>query len=177
LILCGLSPVVHHLCSTYCDPSPVLNRLLSTPYPRQRGTLKGACMKSFSIAVDVAWQIAVREASAAASQFIEKEHVVIGIMSLPKVAAGAPDDMKLDRKQWNSVRAEWAALNEVFSAVPLNTTSYRRELRKKLGKGSHNHHTEKVIHRSPECKAFFKIAAALSGNSNEISVMHLLAVL
>ena len=102
-------------------------------------------MKSLSSAVDVAWQIAVAEASAAGSQFIEKEHVVIGIMSLPKVAAGSPDDMKLDRKQWNFVRAEWAALNDVFSSFSLNTTSYRRELRKKLGKGSHNHHTETVL--------------------------------
>ncbi len=102
-------------------------------------------MKSLSSAVDVSWQIAVAEASAAGSQFIEKEHVVIGIMSLAKVAAGSPDDMKLDRKQWNSLRAEWAALNDVFSSVSLNATSYRRELRKKLGKGSHNHHTETVL--------------------------------
>jgi len=134
-------------------------------------------MKSLSTAVDVAWQIAVGEASAAGSQFIEKEHVVIGIMSLPKVAEGAPDDMKLDRKQWNSVRAEWAALKDVFSSVSLNTTSYRRDLRKKLGKGSHNHHTEKVIHRSPECKAFFKIADALSRDSTELSALHLLAAI
>ncbi len=75
------------------------------------------------------------------------------------------------------MRAEWAALNDVFSSFSLNTTSYRRELRKKLCKGSHDHHTEKVIHRSPECKAFFKIAAALSGNSNEISAAHLLAAI
>ncbi len=56
-------------------------------------------MKSLSSAVDVACPIAVVEASAAGSQFIEKEHVVIGIVSLPNVAAGSPDDMKLDRKQ------------------------------------------------------------------------------
>ncbi len=134
-------------------------------------------MKSFSTSVDVAWQIAVREASAAGSQFIEKEHVVIGIMSLPKVNAGAPDDMQLDRSQWNAVRAEWAALSDVFSAVSLNTTSYRRGLRKKLDKGTHNHNTEKVIHRSPECKAFFKIADALSRDSSEVSALHLLAAI
>ncbi len=125
--------------------------------------------------MDVAWQIAVREASAAGSQFIEKEQVVIGILSLVKVASGAPDDMKLERKQWNAVRAEWAALNDVFSSVSLNNTTYRRELRKKLGKGSYNHHTEKVMHRSPECKAFFQIAAALSDDSKEVSALHLLA--
>lgn len=134
-------------------------------------------MKPLSIVTDIAWQIAVREASAAGSQFIEKEHIVIGILSLTKITAGAPDDMKLDRKQLNAIRAEWAALSEVFSSVSFNTTSYRRELRKKLGKGSHNYHTEKVIHRSPECKAFFKIAAALSRDSGELSALHLLAAI
>ena len=134
-------------------------------------------MNSLSIAVDVAWQIAVREASAVGSQFIEKEHVVIGIMSLPKVAASTREDMKLDRKQWNTVRAEWAALNDVFISISLNTTSYRREVRKKLGKGSHNYHSDNIIHRSPECKAFFQIAAALSLNSSEVSALHLLAAI
>lgn len=134
-------------------------------------------MKNLSTALDTARQIAVAEASAAGSQFIEKEHLVIGILSLPKVAAGAPEDMKLDRKQWNSLRAEWAALDEVLSSISLDSTRVRRELRKQLGKGKQYHHTEKVIHRSPECKAFFKIAAALSGESNEVSALHVLAAI
>jgi hypothetical protein len=46
------------------------------------------------------------------------------------------------------------SLSEVFHSISLNT-AYRRELRRKLGKGSH-HHTEEVIHRSPECKGLLK---------------------
>ena len=107
-------------------------------------------MKPLSIGVDTAWRIAVWEASAAVSQFVEKEHAVIGILSLSKVAAGSPADMKLDRKEWNLIRAEWAALQEVFTALSLDATSLRRGLRKQIGKGSHPH-TENVIHRSPEC--------------------------
>ncbi len=45
-------------------------------------------MKPLSIAVDTAWQLAVWEASAANSEFIEKEHAVIGLLSLGKVATG-----------------------------------------------------------------------------------------
>ena len=108
-------------------------------------------MKPFSIAVDTAWKLAVWEASAINSEFIEKEHAVIGILSLEKVAAGKPDDMKLSREQWNSVRAEWSALQEVFTTCSLEASTLRRELRKRIGKGSHQH-TENVIHRSPECK-------------------------
>lgn len=72
-------------------------------------------MKPLSIAVDTAWRLAVREASAANSEFIEKEHAVIGLLSLEKVATAKPDAMKLNREQWNSVRAEWSALCEVFA--------------------------------------------------------------
>lgn len=133
-------------------------------------------MKPHSIAVKIAWQLSVWEASAAASHFVEKEHAVIGILSLAKVATGMPADMKLDREQWNIIRAEWAALHEVITTLSLDATSLRRGLRKQLGKGAHQH-TENVIHRSPECKAFFQIADALAGNANEVSVLHLLAAL
>jgi ATP-dependent Clp protease ATP-binding subunit ClpC len=133
-------------------------------------------MKPHSIAVDTAWKLAVWEASAAKSPFIEKEHAVIGLLSLGKVAAGKPDDMKLDRGQWNSVRAEWTAMQEVFSVCSLDSTTLRRKLRKEIGKGSHQH-TENVIHRSRECKAFFQIAAALAGDEPAISALHLLAAI
>ena len=87
-------------------------------------------MKPFSIAVDTAWRLAVWEASAAKSEFVEKEHAVIGILSLEKVAAGKPEDMKLSREQWNSVRAEWSALQAVFTTCSLeascNAFSYKR---------------------------------------------------
>lgn len=121
-------------------------------------------MKSLSVAVDTAWKLAVWEASAAKSEFIEKEHAVIGLMSLEKVASGKPDDMKLNREQWNSIRAEWDAMREVFAACAIDATVLRRELRKRISTGSHQH-TENVIHRSSECKAFFQIAAALEEHS------------
>lgn len=133
-------------------------------------------MKPLSTAVDTAWQLAVWEASTAKSEFIEKEHAVIGLLSLGKVAAGKPDDMKLNREQWNSLRAEWAALQEVFAECSLDATSMRREVRKRINKGTHQH-TENVIHRSKECKAFFQIAAALAADFQEISSLHLLSAI
>jgi ATP-dependent Clp protease ATP-binding subunit ClpC len=133
-------------------------------------------MKPLSIAVDTAWKLAVWEASAAKSEYIEKEHAVVGLMSLEKVSAGKPDDMKLNREQWNNVRAEWAAVREVLCACSLDATVLRRELRKAIGEGSHQR-TENVIHRSPECKAFFKIAAALAGEAPAVSALHLLAAI
>ncbi|MFH2232538.1 MAG: hypothetical protein ABII13_05230, partial [Patescibacteria group bacterium] len=83
-------------------------------------------MRPLSIAVNTAWKLAAWEASATKFKFIEKEHAVIGLLSLEKVATGRPEDMNLDRKQWNSVRAEWAALQEVFDAYPLDATTLRR---------------------------------------------------
>ena len=133
-------------------------------------------MKHLSISVDTAWRLAVWEASAANSEFIEKEHAVIGLLSLEKVATGKPDDMKLNREQWNSVRAEWAAMKEVFAVCSLDATSLRRELRKRIEKGSHQR-SENVIHRSTECKAFFQIADALAGETDSVSTLHLLAAI
>ena len=133
-------------------------------------------MKHLSIAVDTAWRLAVWEASAANSEFIEKEHAVIGLLSLEKVATGKPDDMKLNREQWNSVRAEWAAMKEVFAVCSLDATSLRRELRKRIEKGLHQR-SENVIHRSTECKAFFQIADALAGETDTVSTLHLFAAI
>ncbi|MGB5217021.1 MAG: ATP-dependent Clp protease ATP-binding subunit [Smithella sp.] len=133
-------------------------------------------MKPISIAVDVAWQFAAWEASSAVSQYIEKEHAVIGILNLAKVVAGKPEDMKLNREQWNNIRAEWSALQEVLTVIFLDATKLRRGLRKEIGKGSYEYN-EKVIHRSTECKAFFQIADALAGNVKEVSALHLLAAI
>lgn len=133
-------------------------------------------MKPLSIAVDTAWRLAVWEASAANSEFIEKEHAVIGLLSLEKVATGKPDDMKLSREQSNSVRAEWEAMKDVFAVYSLDATSLRRELRKRIEKGSHQR-SENVIHRSTECKAFFQIADALAGETDSVSTLHLLAAI
>ncbi len=133
-------------------------------------------MKSISIALDIAWRLALLEATEAASQFIEKEHIVIAILSLSKVTKLSPADMKLNRAQWNLVRAEWVALQEVFTALSLDATGLRRALRKQLGKSSRPQ-TEKVVHRSPELKAFFQIAKALAENVDEVLTLHLLAAI
>jgi ATP-dependent Clp protease ATP-binding subunit ClpC len=133
-------------------------------------------MISHTIAVDTTWKLAVWEASAAKFPFIEKEHAVIGLLSLEKVVAGKAEDMKLNREQWNSVRAEWAALREVITACSLDATTLRRKLRKEIGMGSHQH-TENVIHRSRECKAFFQIADALAGEAQAVSALHLMAAI
>lgn len=133
-------------------------------------------MMPLSIATDTAWQLAVWEASALKSEFIEKEHAVIGLLSLGKLATGKPEDMKLNQEDWNSVRAEWAALNEVLSCFSIDATTMRRDLRKRIGKGS-SQHPDNVIHRSPECKAFFQIAAALASKENAVSALHLLAAI
>ena len=97
-------------------------------------------------------------------------------MSLEKVATGKPDDMKLNWEQWNSVRAEWVAMKDVFADCTIDATSLRRKMRKQIEKGSHQR-SENVIHRSTKCKAFFQIAAALAGEADSVSSLHLLAAI
>ena len=53
-------------------------------------------MKDLSTGADLAWRIAAHEAAASEYQFIEKEHLLIGIVSIEKVIADGPDQTGFD---------------------------------------------------------------------------------
>ncbi|MBF0537324.1 MAG: hypothetical protein HQL03_03620 [Nitrospirae bacterium] len=103
--------------------------------------------------LDLTWKIAAYEAGYARYKYIEKEHIFIGILKL-------------------------AALNDFFKILNIDTTTLRRSIRGVLGKSDYQR-TEKVIHRSADCKRVFASAekfATLTG-ATEISVFHMLAVI
>ena len=61
-----------------------------------------------------AWQIATTEAEAARPQFIEKGHLLIGILSLEKVIALGPEEAGIDPQAWQALQAELSAAQEVL---------------------------------------------------------------
>jgi ATP-dependent Clp protease ATP-binding subunit ClpA len=136
-------------------------------------------MKPPSIVVDTAWKLAVWEATAAKSPFIEKEHAVIGLLSLGKVAAGKPDDMKLDREEWNSVRAEWAAqhgitleiddtVKEILTDKGYNPEYGARELRRVVERELEMKLAEKLLHHDKEAGIAWKAVKEKQGVLIEI---------
>lgn len=128
----------------------------------------------YSSSLQMAWQVAAWEASAASLPFIEKETLVIGILSLEKVVSGNPQDLGIDQLNWHQIKNEYSALREAFHPFSLNVTSLRRSLREALGTGN-NKPTDGVIHRSEECKECFKNAESLAGSVTELTTLHLLA--
>jgi ATP-dependent Clp protease ATP-binding subunit ClpC len=112
-------------------------------------------MEKYSKSVLIVWQIAAQEAANANSQFIEPEHMIIGLCSLEKLN----DDQVIP----NDVLLEKQFIDEVFTSVNLEPSCLRRQLRKNLLVGEEISDRE-IIHRSPKCKNLFDRAKALQDN-------------
>ncbi len=133
-------------------------------------------MKDLSVGADLAWRIAAMEAGAARFQFIEAEHIFTGICSLEKVLKLSPEESGLNSQARKALQNEYAILQDLMENSGLNMTQLRRKMRQRLGTGKYEH-TEKVIHRSEACKKIFNRAYELASSSEEISCLHLLAVI
>lgn len=119
-----------------------------------------------------AWDIAAVEAAASKSGLIEKEHVLIGIMSLDK-AMDSPDS--------GPIKAERDAVQNVLDGasdrpVPHPAAVIRRSLRKAV-EGGAGPARPGVLHRSAECRAVFRRAGELSRTKSTVSCLHLLAAI
>ena len=119
----------------------------------KRSSSSRSIMTDLSRAANFAWQVAAQEAAAAKFEFIEPEHILIGICSLEKL-----DESKIDPAEKVGFLAEKAAIELRLNG--LDPTQVRRSLRMELGEG-HYARTEHTVHRSPACKQVFERAAKL----------------
>jgi len=132
-------------------------------------------MKVLSVGVGLAWHLAAMEAGETNHQYVEKEHLFIGILSLKKM-------FMLYRNKQNSsevfqaLESEYNALKEIFREFNIEQTEIRRHIRKMLPKGDFKH-ISKTIHRSFECKEIFNRANKLAEFTDEISCLHLLSAI
>ena len=133
-------------------------------------------MKNLSIASYFAWQIAANETVAGKFQFIEKEHVFIGILSLKKMLMLNPGKVGLTLPDRHALQIEAGFIEDLLREFEIDSTQLRRQLRGKMGYGNYKR-TEKVVHRSEACKRLFVRAEELAASSKEISCLHLLAAI
>jgi ATP-dependent Clp protease ATP-binding subunit ClpC len=129
-------------------------------------------MVSLTFGASLAWQIASIEAHEARDQFIEKEHLFIGVCSLEKVLANG--EIGLEPAIRHGLDAENSDLEASFRELELSSTVLRRRIRQLMGKGMYER-IENIIHRSEECKKIFSDSENLAGS--EISTLHLLATI
>jgi ATP-dependent Clp protease ATP-binding subunit ClpC len=132
-------------------------------------------MTNLSVGADMAWRIAAHEAVASGYRCIEKEHLLIGIVSIEKVIADGPDQSGFDYDAWQDLKTEHSLLKRVLRSYGIDQTKLRRMIRKKLCNGGYKH-TEKTVHRSEECKAVFTMAAVMP-DTKLINTLHLAAVI
>ena len=133
-------------------------------------------MKEPSVGLRFVWQIAAGEAVAAKHQYIEKEHMLMGICSLKKVTMLNQEEACLTPQTLQVLHAENDLIKETLRGFALDTTELRQQTRESLGKGNFQP-VEKVIHRSEECKKFFNRADVLAASAAEISCLHFLAAI
>ena len=131
-------------------------------------------MKKLSLGATLAWQIAAQEAAASRHQFIEPEHLLIGICSLEKILTRS-EDADLAPQMRDNIKSEYDAVENCLHGFDLDSTQLRREVRRGLGKGE-SEQKEKIIHRSQTSKEIFNRAQEIT-TVEEVTSVHLFAVL
>jgi len=94
-------------------------------------------MPELSAGVVIAWQIAAGEARRAEHQFIEKEHLLIGICSLEEVLALDALEEKLEPDVEGALQWEADAVEKMLEEFELSSIQLRRAVRRALGKGDY----------------------------------------
>jgi ATP-dependent Clp protease ATP-binding subunit ClpC len=120
----------------------------------------------------VAWRIAAAEAGSAGHTAIECAHLLIGILSLEKLAA-ARGGLDLEGEAMASIARDSARLADVLARAGGDGTSLRRRLREGVGT-SGAVRVRGAISRSGACKQAFRRAAELAGDE-PTSAVHLAA--
>jgi len=140
--------------------------------------MTGGIMADYSPDLALAWRIAAIETAHARHPFIEKEHMLIGICSLEKVLVPGGPGEGIDSMVRDTLEEESEIVRDILGEFELDPTRLRRAVREALGKGTHRH-TEQVIHRSEDCKAYFRRAEELaeSTGEGEVRCLHLLAAI
>jgi ATP-dependent Clp protease ATP-binding subunit ClpC len=131
-------------------------------------------MKKLSVGASFAWRMAAGEAASANHQYIEREHVLIGICSLEK--ALKPGRIELDPPAKQALQVENDAVEDVLHSFELDATRLRRLVRERLGAGNYER-SGKVVHRSEAGKRLFERAGELPPSTEEITSLHLLAAI
>ena len=130
-----------------------------------------------SPAVDLIWQVAVREAVNGRCECIEPEHLWMALTTGRDFcdAAGLAE-VRAKGLDAALFAAELALTPVVMEAAKINPTEFRRALRAKLGVGQHEHQQGAVVHRSPRCRKLFK-AAEEGAKQSGFSFVHTGALL
>jgi hypothetical protein len=134
-----------------------------------------------SLVVGLCWQSACLEAGAARAEFIEPEHFLVAMTKLGQLRA----DVVMEAAARKGVDAsvfgpEMEMVAGALKRAGIDPGSFRHELRKRLGQGTHEFAKGEAIHRSDRSRKMFERATAVARETGatELKTGHLfLAIL
>jgi ATP-dependent Clp protease ATP-binding subunit ClpC len=126
-------------------------------------------MVNYSIGARLAWEISSYEAANKSAQYIEADHIMLGILSLDKIQNNFSPKTQIEIDQFIY---EKELLYNTLNSLNINITLVRRKLRNSLPNGERLP-ANYVFHRSEECKKMFTNAAFLSNNIISINRLFL----
>jgi ATP-dependent Clp protease ATP-binding subunit ClpC len=131
-------------------------------------------MKDLSIGSTVAFQIAQWESGITRQLFIEKEHLFLGICGLEEILQ--LEDVETKAKiDYGPIKNEYQPIRKIFQSLNLYPTKMRVRLREIIRCSPSKDGSEKATFRSAECFRVFDQAEELSGGSQEVSCICVLA--
>jgi len=130
-------------------------------------------MAKLTKAARMAWEIGAAEAARLHHPFIEREHLLIGLCSLRKIQQYL-GYTHIESLPVDLLREEADGIERVLAPLGITAPSVRRGVRSRLRPGNAVH-TERVVHRSVECKRYFRRAGEIVKEEGEVAVRHLFA--
>jgi ATP-dependent Clp protease ATP-binding subunit ClpC len=135
-------------------------------------------MPDFSIGLDYAWQTAAKEATGTRHEFIEPEHLFVGVCKLGNLLSLHDwSDVGISRDAAAVMKAEVEAVAAVFLQTGCDRIALYREVRKQLGDGNYSEKGRKRISRSPASRLIFERAVKLAVDTPVVTSLHLLLAL
>ena len=135
-------------------------------------------MPTFSIGLDYAWQTAANEAAAGKHEFIEPEHLFVGVCKLANLLSPKDwADLGLGHDDTAALKAEAETVSSVFLQASHDRISLYRDVRQRIGIGSFSDKNRRKISRSPVSRLLFEKAAKFASGALVVTSLHLLLTL
>ena len=132
-------------------------------------------MTTLTKAARIAWEISAAEAARLRHPFIEREHLLIGLCSLRKILQYL-GYTHIESLPVDVLREEADGIERILAPLGITDASIRRGVRSRLRPGNAVH-AERTVHRSEECKRYFRRAKEIVKEGGEVAVRHLFAAI
>ena len=131
-----------------------------------------------SAGVLMCWQVAAKEAVLSRHEFIEREHMLIGLCEGERITS-LPDNGRVLADLGEHAREELSRLVAFFDKQTLDYTKVGQKLRQFLGKGDSQRGEHDPVHRSANCRAAFDDASRLAETqtADAFNCLHFVAAL